>query len=182
MSEVQYQELAAEFNEKMGLAEPDDDVWEDALIRWSVIAEEAGELVEAVNKGRYDDIPEELADIVITCYTGADTLDLEIPEEFDVELGTSEFEDREREEVGEIFQRAALTYNAVSMRNRRSVETQMRNTVACCHRAAELFDVDLAAEYEEKMEYNMQKSGAKVNGKPVDDVEDDDDEGTGSDS
>lgn len=174
MTDTEYHERAAEFNEKMGLSDPDD-YWEDALIRFSVIGEEAGELLEAVNKDR--NVPEELADIVITCYTGADTLDMTLPEEFDVEEGSGEFEDRAREEASEIFEAASDVYTAVSQKNRNSVHTALTRLVAYCHRAAEVLDVDLAAEYEEKMDYNMKKSGEKVNGKPVDDVDEDENDG-----
>lgn len=171
MSETNYRERAAEFNEKMGLTDPED-YWEDALVRFSVIGEEAGELLEAVNKDK--DVPMELADIVITCYTGADTLDMELPEEFSIdESPSAEFEDRGREEAGRVFKSASDVYTAVSRRNENSVHTALVQTVANCHRAAQVLDVDLASEYEEKMDYNMQKSGEKVNGKPVDDVEED---------
>lgn len=170
MVNTEYRERAAEFNEQMGLADPDD-YWEDALVRFSVIGEEAGELLEAVNKGKDDEISEELADIVVTCYTGADTLDLELPEEFDVEEPSGEFEDEAREEASEIYKEVGKVYTAVKQRNPDSLQTTLTRVLSHCHRAALVMDVDLAAEYDEKMDYNMKKSGEKVNGKLVDDVE-----------
>lgn len=169
MAEANYRQRAAEFNQKMGLSDPDD-YWEDAFVRFSVIAEEAGELMEAVNKGREDDIPEELADVVITIYTGADTLDLELPEEIQPPVAKNRYDDTLREHASRIFRKSAGVKTALDLRNRDTVRASLVELLAQCHAMAREYDIDLDAEFERKMDYNMKKSGEKVNGKPVDDV------------
>lgn len=77
-----YTELAEEFNEKMGINDPSNDYWEEWRIRTMIIAEEVGELVEAVNKGKEDKLNEELTDIVITCFTAANTMNVDLREEY----------------------------------------------------------------------------------------------------
>lgn len=171
MSQNTYRERAAEFNEKMGLSDPDD-YWEDALVRFSVIGEEAGELLEAVNKDR--NIGEELADVVITVYTGADTLDIALPEVLEASDFDYDYEDKSREQAGRVFQAAADVKSAMDARDRNELHASLMNVLVQCSGMAELHEVDLEREFNEKMDYNMQKSGVKVNGKPVDDVNEND--------
>lgn len=165
-----YKKRAAEFNEKMGLSDPDD-YWEDALLRFTVIAEEAGELMEAVNKGREDEIPEELADVVITVFTGADTLDIDMPRKVLVMREGGKYDDEMRDQVSDIFVKTAEVKEAIDLRNRDTLRASLLELLAECYQLSELYGIDLETEFHKKMDYNMRKSGEKVNGKPVDDVE-----------
>lgn len=173
MTETHYRARAAEFNEKMGLSEADD-YWEDGLVRFSVIAEECGELMEAVNKDY--NVGEELADVVITLYTGADTLNIElpegaeVPEDFDYQFG-----DTEREIASLVYASTRDIFLGILMNDEDLTRQAFKKSLYYCHMAADEYDVDLAAEFDEKMDYNMQKSGVKVKGKPVDDVDENDD-------
>lgn len=173
MTETQYRARAAEFNKKMGLSEADD-YWEDGLVRFSVIAEECGELMEAVNKDY--NIGEELADVVITLYTGADTLNIELPEGADVPKDFEfQFGDTEREIASLVYASTRDIFLGILMNDEDLTRQSFKKSLYYCHLAAEEYDVDLPAEFDEKMDYNMQKSGVKVKGKPVDDVDENDD-------
>jgi len=171
---AEYRKRAAEFNVKMGL-DSYDDYWDDALIRFSVVGEEAGELLGAVNGA--ENLGEELADVVITLYTGADTLDIQLPEGADVDSDEFDFQfdDTEREIAGLIYSYGRNIFFSILMRDEDMLRNALVKCLYYCHIAADEFEVDLSKEFNQKMDYNMQKSGVKVNGKPVDDVESADD-------
>lgn len=169
MGNAQYQARAAEFNEQMGLSEAED-YWEDGLIRFSVIAEECGELMEAVNKDY--DVGEELADVAITLYTGADTLGIEVPEGADIPDDFDfQFADTEREIASLVYASTRDIFLGILMNDEDLTRQSFKKSIYYCHIAADEFDVDLDAEFNSKLDHNMQKSGAKVKGKPVDDVD-----------
>lgn len=169
-----YREQAAAFNEKMGLSETARDQREDGLIWFTVIAEEVGEVMDAVNSGESENVGEELADVVVSCYTCADAFDLVLPESFEVEERRPRYKDRAREQAAAIYAAVNSVRTAVEFGDETALRGSLSRVVAHCHQAAAVMDVDLAAEFDAKMEYNMQKSGATEAGKVVDDVESDD--------
>ncbi|MFW5929477.1 MAG: nucleoside triphosphate pyrophosphohydrolase family protein [Halobacteriota archaeon] len=79
-----YQRLTEEFHDNAGI---DHDGTKDDQMLWvSMLTEELGELAEAVNKDRMDEVGEELADVVIVAFGLARILDVDLREEFEAKM------------------------------------------------------------------------------------------------
>jgi len=75
-----YKRLTREFHDAAGIDH--EGTKEDELLWVSMLTEEVGELAEAVNKDKGDDIGEELADVVIVAFGMARVCGIDMREEF----------------------------------------------------------------------------------------------------
>jgi NTP pyrophosphatase (non-canonical NTP hydrolase) len=75
-----YKRLTREFHDAAGIDH--EGTKEDELLWVSMLTEEVGELAEAVNKDKDDDIGEELADVVIVAFGMARVCGIDMREEF----------------------------------------------------------------------------------------------------